>query len=292
MAGLPRVPGEFSRSNVGVSRFARTGWQRFRFSDAGTTTEHGDVAVINTVVETTGNTVFTYLNTHACSSIYPTDGYIGIIPLKTPEGIPLTFGDPFILRCRIELLAISGDYEDGSDTSKGRPQLAMGIGTNASDVEATSNRHIMFGWRNGAAGAQDIDEDGRNFVSHLSTNGSGHALVHNSAGDDVVIYEGEFFVGPDLTDGSGGAENANAHLVRQEYRDSQDGSPFERGGSNSTVVALNGNQGFNDATGQVYLYASASDMNTLSSDDGDPCVVTCRFWYMVEAAFIQGYGTS
>ena len=289
-----RVPGGFARSGIGHERPARfgTGWRRFLFGDPDCVIEDRADACVNTIVETSGNTVVTYLNVHSMDSQYPIDGRVGAIPLKTAEGQPIRFGDPFVLNVMIELLTISGDYEDGNDNSKTMPQLAMGIGMNASDFDSDSNRHLVYGWRCGAAGTQDIDEDGRWIVSHLATGGSGQFLSNQSAGDDVVLYTAQFMVGPDLTNGSGGAESFNATVARMEYKDSQHGTPYETGSSNLTAVSLNQNQGFNDPDAQVYLYAMASDKNDVTNDDGNPCVVTARFWYMVEADVLNGYGTS
>jgi len=283
---------------MGNKKFAHPGWRRFRFTDAGVVTEE-PTDVIDTIVETTGNTVITFLNQHTLNSEHPVDGYVGAIPLKSPEGVPLSFGDPFSLKVMIELISISGSYTGVSNNSSSKPQICMGIGMNASDFDNDSNRHFVYGWRNNAGGSETIDEDGRWMYSMLATGGSGQGTANGGSGDDSVLFIGQFFVGPDMTNGSGGAEASNAHLVRQEFADSNHSTPYQPGeaasptsGSNVTAVGMNANQGFNDVAAQVYLYACISDKNLLSSDDGNPCVVTCRLWYMVEADFTLGWGTS
>lgn len=294
MAGLPRVPGEFSRSSMGNKKFAYPGWRRFRFTDAGVDVEDGANACVDSIVETTGNTVITFLNTHSHNSEHPIDGRVGITKLKTPEGVPLRFGDPFCLKVMIELISISGSYTGATDTSSSKPQVCLGIGMNATDADNDSNRHFVYGWRSNAesASSETIDEDSRWIFSSLATGGSGQDTTNAGSGDNCVLYIGEFVVGPDMTDGSGGAEAHNAHLIRGEFADSNHATKFDPGDSNITSSGLGANQGFNDGAAQVYLYACVSDKNVLSADDGNPCVVTCRLWYMVEADFTLGWGTS
>ena len=296
MGTRQRVPGEFSRTNMGRALHSHTGWQRFRFTDAGVVTEEPTDVLDGAPVETTGNTVVTFKTSHSLNSEHPIDGYVGAIPLKTPEGTPLKFGDPFSLKVMIELISISGTYTGSTSTTASKPQVCMGIGMNASDFDSDSNRHFVYGWRNNAGGSEDIDEDGRWIYSSLASGGSGQVTTNNGAGDDSVLFIGQFFVGPDMTDGSGGAEAHNAHLVRQEFADSNHTTPYSpgeaaTGGSNMTAASLNQNQGFNDGAAPVYLYACISDKNHLSGTASSACVVTCRLWYMVEADILGGWGT-
>ena len=291
MGTRQRVPGEFRRTNTGRALHSHTGWQRFRFTDDGVVTEEPTDVLDGAPVETTGNTVVTFKTSHSLNSEHPIAGDVGAIPLKTPEGMPLKFGDPFSLKVMIELISISGTYTGSTSTTASKPQVCMGIGTNASDFDNDSNRHFVYGWRNNAGGSETIDEDGRWIYSSLATGGSGQVTTNNASGDDSVLFIGQFFVGPDMTDGSGGAEAHNAHLIRQEFADSNHSTKFEPGNSNMTSAGLNSAQGFNDAAAQVYLYACVSDKNHLSGTASSACVVTFRLWYMVEADILGGWGT-
>tara|TARA_R100000315_G_C5230306_1_gene141362 strand:- start:1059 stop:1940 length:882 start_codon:yes stop_codon:yes gene_type:complete len=291
--GRNLAPGNFSHTSLGSAKHAHTGWRQFMFTDSQVTIEDPS-SVISSMVETTGNSVATFATTHSVTlDKSPLLGYVGIMPLLTPEGAPLTFGDPFLLRTRIELISISGDSTsttESSATNKSKPQIAIGIAENASDADSTTNRHMLFGWRCKADSAQSeaIDESPAGIYCRLETDGDGH-LVSSFSGlnDGANLFEANFFVGPDHDAAD------NTHMAYQVFADSNHGTPYDKAGGGSrgyATTSFNTSQGFDAAAGQAYIYACVSDCNTVSSASS-ACVVTFRLWYMVEADIARGWGT-
>jgi hypothetical protein len=291
---------------MGKPTHAYTGWRRFNFQSSELTKAAEDPdGIIASVVENATTTVVTYNAFSGSSSGLPTDkapihGYTAAIPLKTAEGVGISFGDPFILKVRIELINMTGDSRSSAGSDKSKPQVSFGICENAAnfaydDVAAQTNgtnRNVYIGWRNkrDSSASESITETPVMLYGGLSTGGSEHENFgkrNSGITDGTTIIEGAIHVGPDL-----GADK-NTYVSIQGFASSGDDYSTCNGGGNSyKVQSFNTNQGF-DADTQVYLFCSLGDCNTLSSSGSrDAAVVTLRMTYLVEADPIRGWGTS
>ena len=246
-------------------------------------------SVLASLVETTGNTVATFNNNHSAGGDHVIDGYVGGMPLLTPEGVPITFGTPFVLKTMIELITIGGTYTDGNDTNMNWPQIAMGLGENATDFDADDNMHFMVGARlrarSSVGGGETIDEDAYVTYGRLATGGSGQITSqHTTAMDDMKLYVTDFMVGADL--------DANGNVVRVTQTYSASGDDYANSPIAMTFNSLTANQGTASAGDQVYLYAGFQDKSTSLNGSNAGSIVTVRFWYMVEADIARGWGGS
>tara|TARA_R110001592_G_C13115628_1_gene745377 strand:- start:423 stop:1160 length:738 start_codon:yes stop_codon:yes gene_type:complete len=242
------------------------------------------------VVETTGNTVITFQTGHSGGTVFPIEGYVAGMPLTTPEGDTVTFGSPFVLKTMIELVSISGDHSDQGGTHATQPTISMGICMNASDFDADDNRHLGSGLRisSNSASSEAVEEDLRMTTDSLQTDGSGKITAAGNAysgSNNPKLSISEFEVGPDMA-----TETANAIVTHQQFMASGDNYlvPNQAMG----IASTNANQGFNDAATTVTLYTAIQDMETDAFSGNTACVLTVRFWYMVEADFHNLWGGS
>jgi hypothetical protein len=285
--GLRRIPGNIAESNTGKDRHVEKGWRQFFFTDPRCTVQNSTGgACIDSVVETTGNTVITFKTGHSGGTLFPMDGYVAGLPLRTDEGDIITFGTPFVLKVMIELISISGDYDNGGE-AKTQGMITMGICMNT-DFDADDNRHYGFGCRLMCEGSEAIEEDIKWTIDHLESDGSGQDDTSGNAysgSNNPKLFVGEFMVGPDMATASG-----NAVLMHQEFKAS--GDNYAVTNSNISFSSLGANQGFNNAATPVTLYAAVQDREQDSFSGNTACVITARFWYMVEADYHNLWGGS
>lgn len=292
MIRTSRNPGNFAHSSMGRAEYSLTGWRTFRFGDSEVVTENP--RSVCTITETATTTVATFATSHSMLiNKSPMFGYVAAIPLRTPEGRLLAFGDPFTLKTRLELISISGDSTattEASQTDKSKPQILVGICANASDFDGTTNEHHAMGWRNKAISSSGhaIDRTPVIIYSELESDGTGITLNNITSGvsTGTNIFETDFNIGPDVD------ANNNAHISFQVFADSGDDFSTANGGSHGFKTdLLVENQTFSSATGQVYLFCAVSDCNEVDSVSS-ACVVTFRVTYMVEGDPVNGWGTS
>jgi hypothetical protein len=210
------------------------------------------------------------------------------MPLQTDEGNIVTFGTPFVLKVMVELISISGDYDNASNAGKSNPMMTMGICMNASDFDASDNRHYGYGARLMCENTEAIEEDVKWTVDHLETDGGGLDETSGNAfsgSNNSKLFVGEFHVGPDMATAA-----SNAILMHNEFKAS--GDDYSIPNASLAFSSLNANQGFNDAATTVTLYAAIQDRETGSISGNSACVVTARFWYMVEADIHNLWGGS
>ena len=220
--------------------------------------------------------------------MFPLDGWVAGMPLQTDEGNILTFGTPFVLKVMVELISITGDYDNAVDAGKSNPMMTMGICMNASDFDAADNRHYGYGARLMCEGSEAIEEDVKWTVDHLETDGGGLDETSGNAyagTDNPKLFVGEFMVGPDMA-----TANANTILIHQEFKAS--GGSYAVTNTALAFSHLNADQGFDDAATTVTLYSAIQDRETGSISGNTACVVTARFWYMVEADVHNLWGGS
>ena len=294
---LQRIPGNIANSTVGKDRYVEKGWRQFFLSDprcvlqndTGVTVSSNN-AVPCSINESTGNTVITFLTGHDGGTAFPIDGYVAGMPLRTDEGDIITFGTPFTLKTMIEVISMTGDHSDQSGEHMTQPTISMGICMNSSDFDADDNRHMGSGYRfmSRSSGSEAAEEDIKWTVDSLQTDGSGKITSAGNAysgSNNTKLHIAEFHVGPDMA-----TESANAILVHQEFKASGDG--FTVSNASIDTDSFNANQGFNDAGTTVTLYAAIQDMETDAFSGNTACVLTVRFWYMVEADFHNLWGGS
>jgi hypothetical protein len=232
--------------------------------------------------------VITFQTGHSGGTAFAIEGYVAAMPLTTPEGNPITFGSPFTLKTMIELVSIAGDYSDSSGEHMTQPTISMGICMNASDFDADDNRHLGSGLRIMANGSESVEEDLKMTTDSLQTDGSGKITAAGNAyvgSNNSKISISEFEVGPDMA-----TQTANALVTHQQFMPS--GSNFVVPNQVLSIASTNSNQGFNDAATAVTLYAAIQDMETDAFNGNTACVLTVRFWYMVEADFHNLWGGS
>mgnify|MGYP003651564469 CR=1 FL=1 len=287
---LQRIPGNIANATVGRDRYVEKGWRQFFLSDSRCVVESEGGDCVASVVETTGNTVITFQTGHSGGTVFPIEGYVAGMPLTTPEGDTVTFGSPFVLKTMIELVSISGDHSDQGGTHATQPTISMGICMNASDFDADDNRHLGSGLRisSNSASSEAVEEDLRMTTDSLQTDGSGKITAAGNAysgSNNPKLSISEFEVGPDMA-----TETANAIVTHQQFMASGDNYlvPNQAMG----IASTNANQGFNDAATTVTLYTAIQDMETDAFSGNTACVLTVRFWYMVEADFHNLWGGS
>lgn len=293
-----KMPGAFTKRTTGGSRFYEQGWRRFMATGTNITTEDPN-SYLGTVVETSGNTVLTFadgITATGSAKKDPSQGWVAILPLMGPSGIPVTFGKPFMLKTMIELIDITGDYSRTNGQNRNRPQIAMGIGMDGSDVNSTDNHHIFGGFRLQTYRAKDITFGAKMMYAALNTAGTGHFNTGIGASQtNYDLFMADYFMGPDLVGASGDdAEHANFAMNYGTWSDSSgrggNVDDWEGGANGMQFYALNKNQGFNADT-QVYVYLSLTDFDS-SANNGSrtPATLTCRFWYMVGGDMKNGWG--
>ena len=289
MSNHSRIPGNIASQTTGRNSPVQKGWRQFFFTDPRCVVESEGGDCVATVVETTGNTVITFQTDHSGGTLFPLDGWVAGMPLQTDEGNILTFGTPFVLKVMVELISISGDYDNADNAGKSNPMMTMGICMNASDFDASDNRHYGYGARLGCEGSEDIDEDVKWCVDHLEADGSGLDETSGNAysgSSNPKLFVGEFIVGPDMA-----TANGNAILIHQEFKASGANYAVPNSGLNFSTIGAN--QGFNDAATTVTLYGAIQDRVDDNGISGNTaCVVTARFWYMVEADVHNLWGGS
>lgn len=289
---LQRIPGNIANATVGRDRYAEKGWRQFFFSDPRCVVESEGGDLVASVVETSGNTVITFLTDKGqdVGSAFPIEGYVAGMPLTTPEGDIITFGTPFVLKTMIELVSISGDCSDQSGENMTQPTISMGICMNASDFDADDNRHLATGLRicSQSSANEAVEEDIRMTSDSLQTGGSGKITAAGNAysgSNNAKISISEFEVGPDMA-----TQTANALVTHQQFMAS--GNNFLVPNQGLSIASTGPNQGFNDAATTVTLYAAIQDMEYDAFSGNTACVLTVRFWYMVEADFHNLWGGS
>ena len=285
-----RIPGNIALQTTGYNSPAEKGWRQFFLSDSRCVVESEGGDCVASVVETTGNTVITFQTGHSGGTAFPIEGYVAGMPLRTDEGNIITFGTPFVLKTMIEVVSMTGDHSDQSGEDMTQPTISMGICMNASDFDADDNRHMGSGYRfmSRSSGSEAAEEDIKWTVDSLQTDGSGKITSAGNAysgSNNTKLNIAEFHVGPDMA-----TESANAILVHQEFKASGDG--FTVSNASIDTDSFNANQGFNDAGTTVTLYAAIQDMETDAFSGNTACVLTVRFWYMVEADFHNLWGGS
>jgi len=288
MSSNSRITGNIALQTTGRNSPVEKGWRQFFFTDPRCVVESEGGDCVASVVETTGNTVITFQTDHSGGTLFPLDGYVAGMPLITPEGNTITFGSPFVLKVMIELISIAGDYDNAANSGKTNAIMTMGICMNASDFDASDNRHYGYGVKLMCEGSEAIEEDAKWTVDHLETDGGGLDETSGNAfsgSHNPKLFIGQFSVGPDMATAA-----SNVILTHQEYKAS--GDDYLIPVSNLTVESRNANQGFNDAPTTVTLYAAVQDKETASISGNTACVVTARFWYMVEADFHNLWGGS
>ena len=137
-------------------------------------------------------------------------------------------------------------------------------------------------------GTEAIEEDVKWTVDHLETDGGGLDDTSGNAFNGSAnskLFVGQFMVGPDMA-----TQNGNAILIHQEFKASGDNYAVPNAGL--AFSHLNASQGFNDAATTVTLYAAVQDRHTDAISGNTACVVTARFWYMVEADIHNLWGGS
>ncbi len=279
--GLRRIPGNISGATVGKDRYAEKGWRQFFLSDPRCVVESEGGDCVASVVETTGNTVITFQTGHSGGTAFPIEGYVAGMPLRTDEGDIITFGTPFVLKTMIEVVSMTGDHSDQSGEHMTQPTISMGICMNASDFDADDNRHMGSGYRfmSRSSASEAAEEDIKWTVNSLQTDGSGKFTSAGNAysgSNNTKLHIAEFHVGPDMATAAN-----NAILMHNEFQAS--GNNFLIPNAAIDCDGFNANQGFNDAATTVTLYAAIQDMETDSFSGNTACVLTVRFWYMVEA---------
>ena len=288
MSNHSRIPGNIALQTTGRNSPVEKGWRQFFFTDPRCVVESEGGDCVASVVETTGNTVITFQTDHSGGTLFPLDGYVAGKPLLTPEGNTITFGSPFVLKVMVELISITGDYDNAANSGKTNAIMTMGICMNASDFDASDNKHFGYGAKLMCEGTESIEEDVKWTVDHLETDGGGLDESSGNAFNGVnnaKLFVGQFMVGPDMA-----PQNGNAILTHQEYKALGDNYAIPSSGM--SVTHLNANQGFDDAPTTVTLYAAVQDKEVGSISGNTACVVTARFWYMVEGDFHNLWGGS
>jgi len=298
MSRRTRALGPIAHRTTGRARYYRDGWQQF-YATGATVVQEDPNTYKDTVVETTGNTVFTFadsISATGATKVHPAQGWVAAMPLTGPDGTAITLGKPFALRTMIEMISISGDYSRTDNDDKNWPVISMGIGTNATDytgtaVVADANRHVFAGYRIRATGSQDIETNAYMIYSYLSGTGSGHTTATGSTTNQTgyPLMVTDYMIGPDMSDGSGGAESINGLINICTFADSNAGTPYEKGPTISQK-GLSADRGFN-ADSQVFLYVSIADQDAGANDGSNTAVtLTCRFWYMLTHDMSNGWG--
>jgi hypothetical protein len=286
---------------MGKSTHSTLGWQRFRLLDSDVIAKsQADYAsdnsltsrnaVLSSVVENATTTVATYNKQHGnTANKSPMEtGDIYAKPLRDAEGRLLTFSDPFALRLRLELINMTGDSTGTtSGTTKPKPQVLIGVCANATNFQASTNKHATFGWRNKRddGGSELVDETPVWLTCHTDNDGDGWTLVNtaNSYNDGTNIFEGTLFFGPDTDIGN------NSSIMAQAYHDA--GEDFIKANVGYQHLKLDDADN-NLGTGQVYLLIALADCNATDNSGGNDCVFTFRYSYMVDGDPVNGWGTS
>ena len=292
MSYSSRIPGNIATQRTGRNRYEEKGWRRFFLTDPRCRVQNDQGVTVSSsaaapcsVDESTGNTVITFLSGHDGGSFFTLDGYVAGQALRTDEGEPLDLGMPFVLKTMIELVSISGDHGDSGTQT--HPQISMGlIQETGDDFANDSARFLGSGVRINARSSigEDVEEDARYLTEMLSSGGSGQSV---SIGDspDNKLFITEFVIGPDMA-----TTEDNARLMRQGFQAS--GNSYAVNTNSLTEKGTNANQGFNSGSTVATLYAAIQDVESSSFSGATPCVLTVRFWYMVEADYHQGWGGS
>jgi len=288
---ISRVPGNIANQTTGKNYLLEKGWRQFFFTDPRCVVEPGTAQPLSGApVETTGNTVFTFNQNYDGGTEFAIDGYVAGMPLRTAEGDVVTFGKPFVLKTMIELISISGDYDSVADTDATQAVLSMGICENASDYDADDNRHLGSGCRLMCRLSEVVEEDVFDTIDSLDSSGSppGQITTASTAcngSDNPKLFVSEFFVGPDMA-----TANGNTFLQRQAFKAS--GNSYATPVNALHVKSFNDVQGFDSDGTIVTFYAAVHDMETDAFSGNTACVLTARFWYMVEADVKVGWGGS
>jgi|21_taG_2_1085346.scaffolds.fasta_scaffold16586_3 hypothetical protein len=297
MSYSSRIPGNIAKRTTGRNSPVEKGWRQFFLSDPRCVLQNNTGVTVSSnaaapcsINESTGNTVITFLTGHDGGTAFPIDGYVAGMPLRTDEGDIITFGTPFVLKTMIEVVSMTGDHSDQGGEHMTQPTISIGICMNASDFDADDNRHMGTGLRMCArsSASEDVEEDIRWTVDSLQTDGSGKVTSAGNAysgANNSKLQVTEFHVGPDMA-----TQASNAFLMHNEFQTS--GDSFNVPNASIDIDGFNANQGFDDAATTVTLYAAIQDMETDSFSGNTACVLTVRFWYMVEADFHGLWGGS
>ncbi len=296
---IDRSPGNFSHTSLGRNWHARKGWRRFFFSDSRCRLQDDQGITVSsnaeapcTVDESSGNTVITFKATHdGNTSGFTLDGFVGGITLLTDEGSVITCGTPLTLKTMIELISISGDSSDFGSEHRTQPCISMGLTMETgNDFANDTSRHIgsgvQIGARNSRNPPETVGEDAKYYTEQTADNANGGQSRSSAVtSDNCKLYITEFQVGPDMATSDG-----NTRISRQCFKAS--GDNYATPTDNMTHVETTNHSGFNNANTPLTLYAAISDHETDAFTNNDPCIVTCRLWYMVEADYYNGFGGS
>ena len=292
MSYSSRIPGNIALQKTGRNRYEEKGWRRFFLTDPRCNVQNDQGVTVSSsaaapcsVDESTGNTVITFLTGHDGGTNFTLDGYVAGLPLRTDEGDLLELGMPFVLKTMIELVSISGDHGDSGTQT--HPQISMGlIQETGDDFAGDTKRHIGSGVRIQARSSvsESVEHDSKYLTETLVGGGSGQQV---SAGDSKTnkLYITEFVVGPDMA-----TSTDNTRIMRQGFEAS--GNSYAVDTNALTEAGTNSNQGFNSGSTIATLYAAIQDIESSSFSGATACVLTVRFWYMVEADYHQGWGGS